>query len=219
MKRIAFALIIYALSGASNAWAQLSSVSNYEAALQMVRNAEYVKALKTFKQLAKQGHAPSEFSIGLIYHFGRGVPKNLKLAYAWYKKALLKDHSPALNNVGMMYSIGDYVVQDRDVAFRLFKRASIKHAHAMDNLGRCYENGWGTPRNINRALEMYTLAGDNGYILGWHHVGQIYEKGYPGTPKNVDTAVEWYIKAAERKLKKSRNRLNRLGRLPTRLAE
>jgi len=200
-------------------WPIGAEAANYNDALQYIQAAKYGLAMKEFKQLAEEGHAPSQFSLGLMYHLGRGVDKDQAVAYEYYKQSALKEHPPALNNIGMMYLNGDYVAQNRDVAFRLFQKASTTHAQAMDNLGQCFENGWGVDRNIRRAREMYQLSGENGYIKGWYHLGQLFEKGYPDTPKNDDTAVEWYIKAAEKKHKKSINRLNRLGRLPAELAQ
>ncbi|MBL4748091.1 MAG: sel1 repeat family protein [Magnetovibrio sp.] len=187
---------------------------NYTDALLLVQKGEFAQALKEFKQLAASGHAPSQFSIGLMYHLGRGVPKDTKLAYEWYKKALLQDHLPALNNIGMMYLNGQYVAQNRDIAYQLFKKAGTTHAQAMDNLAQCYQNGWGTVRNIKRAISMYQLAGESGYLLGWFHLGQIYEKGYPSVPRDFEKAVEWYIKAAEKKQQAAIARLKRLKRLP-----
>jgi len=212
MKRFAFLFLLFSvLLPVTSAHAQ---TGNYDQALQMVRLGKLGQAMKEFKILAESNHAPSEFSIGLMYHLGRGVDKNLETAYNWYKRSMIDGHPPALNNIGMMYLNGEYVVQHRETAFRLFKKASTTHAQAMDNLAQCYENGWGTDRQIKRATNMYQLAGENGYVLGWYHLGKLYEKGYPDTPRDIEKAVEWYIMAAEKKQKHAIKRLKRLGRLP-----
>ena len=212
-----FLLIFMALAfGGSLAHAQQTGAS-YEKGLKMVREAKYQAAMAEFLPLAQAGHAPSQFSVGLMYHLGRGVPKSLKTAYEWYKKAVLQEHVPSLNNVGMMYLNGEFVARNRDVAFELFKKASAQHAQAKDNVAQCYENAWGTERDIQKAIEFYTLSGESGYIAGFHHLGQLYEKDYPGFPKNIDKAVEFYIKAAEMKYGRARTRLFELKRLPDRL--
>lgn len=202
--------------GAPNAFAQ-SAGGSYEEALKMVRSGQWVKALSEFKPLAEEGHAPSQFSIGLIYHLGRGVKQNTATAYEWYKKAAVQEHPPAMNNIGMMYLNGEYVAQNRSVAFDLFQMASFEHAQAKDNLAQCYENGWGVERNITKAINFYRLAGEQGYILGYYHAGQLFEKGYPDTPKDEDLAVKWYTMAAERDFTKAHTRLIELRRLPDHL--
>ena len=212
------ALVLLALSLTFNVGdVRAATVGNYNDALKLVREGKFGLAMKEFLQLAETGHAPSQFSVGLIYHLGRGTRVDLEKAYYWYKRSVLNDHIAGINNIGMMYLNGEYVVQNRDVAFRLFKKASTTHSQAMDNLGQCFENGWGTKRDISRAINMYTLAGDNGYLRGWYHLGKLYEKGYPGTPRDIEKAVEWYIKAAERKEVQSIKRLRRLKRLPAHL--
>jgi len=189
--------------------------AGYEDALQMVRQAKYQQAMAEFLPLAQEGHMQSQFSVGLMYHLGRGVPRNEKTAYEWYKKSALQEHPPALNNVGMMYLNGEYVAQNYEIAFKLFQMASANHAQAKDNLGRCYENGWGVDRDIGQAINFYQLAGDDGYVTGYFHIGQLYEKGYPpDTPKDMEKAVNWYIQAAEQDYTQAKTRLIELGRLP-----
>lgn len=117
-----------------------------------------------------------------------------------------------------MYLNGEYVAQHRDVAIKLFKKASRDHAQAKDNLGLGFENDWSTEPDIDSAITMYKMAGDNGYILGWHHLGALYENGLaPQMEPDVDRAVKWYIAAAERDLTHSRAKLLELGRLPEHL--
>lgn len=192
-----------------------SAAAGYEDALELVRTQQFGKAMSEFKLLAEIGHAPSQFSIGLMYHLGRGIERDEKTAYEWYKKAALQHYAPAMNNMGMMYLNGEYVMKNEEVAFRLFEEASTEHVQALDNLGRCFENGWGVQQDVGQAINFYQLAGDAGYMLGYFHIGQIYEKGYPpDTPKDIEKAVNWYLQAAERNFKRAKDRLRALGRLP-----
>lgn len=192
----------------------MPALAGYNEALQMVREAKYQQAMAEFLPLAEDGHSASQFSMGLIYHLGRGVKQDDKTAYEWYKKAALQEHSPAMNNLGMMYLNGEYVAKNQEVAFKLFEKASGEHAQAKDNLGQCFEHGWGVEQDTEQAVNFYQLAGDAGYVRGYFHAGQLYETGYPDTPKNIDKAVEWYILAAEKDLKAARDRLIELRRLP-----
>lgn len=191
--------------------------AGYEDALEMVRGAKYQQAYAAFLPLAEEGHAQSQFSVGLMHHLGRGMKVDLKLAYEWYKKAAMQENAPGMNNLGMMYLNGEYVAQNREIAFKLFEKAAAEHAQAKDNIGQCFEHGWGTEQDIGQAINFYQLAGDGGYFLGYYHAGEIFEKGYADEPKNIETAVEWYIKAAENGLQKARTRLIQMRRLPAEL--
>jgi len=214
MKRFVLTVLLGVVFSAGAAHA-----ADYKSALLKVRQSKYTEALSEFKILAAEGHAASQFSIGLIYHLGRGVQADPETAYIWYKKAALLEYAPAMNNIGMMYLNGEYVASNQDVAYKLFLKASASHAQAKDNLAQCYEFGWGVERNAVKAADMYQNAGDAGYVLGWLHLAQMYETGYDDLPKDIDKAVEWHIKAAERDVSASRTRLAELGRLPPQLAE
>lgn len=214
MKRFVLTVLLCVVFGAGVAHA-----ADYKKALLLVRQNKYSEALSEFKVLAAEGHTASQFSIGLIYHLGRGVEKDQETAYMWYKKAAVLEYAPAMNNIGMMYLNGEYVAPNQDVAYKLFLKASATHAQAKDNLAQCYEFGWGTDRDAAKAADMYKNAGDSGYKLGWLHLAQMYETGYDDLPKDIDKAVEWYIKAAERDVNTARTRLAEMGRLPPQLAQ
>lgn len=216
MKKM-IARVVLALSLIAALGAGAASAANYEEALKLVRTGKYDRALSEFKILANDGHPQSQFSVGLMYHLGRGVPPDAKIAYAWYKKAAVQEHPAALNNIGMMYLNGEYVAQNREVAFELFQMSSFEHPQAKDNLGQCYENAWGVARNIEKAIDFYRLAGEQDYTLGYYHAGQLFEKGYPGTPKDETQAVKWYTLAAEKDYTKAITRLIELKRLPDHL--
>lgn len=214
IKRFALTLLLCIFAGAGGVHA-----ADYKEALIKAREGKYAAALSDFKMLGTEGHAGAQFSAGLVYHLGRGVAKDLESAYTWYKKAALQKHPGALNNIGMMYLNGEYVAQNQEMAFKLFEMASPEHAQARDNMAQMYENGWWVDQDIELAKNFYEIAGDDGYIIGWHHLGQLYEKDYPDEPKDLDMAVEWYTKAAQLNYTPSRTRLAIMGRLPPELAQ
>lgn len=50
------------------------------------RGKDAKRAYDWFLKAAEQGHAQAQFKVAAALQFGRGVPKNLKLAYAWYRR-------------------------------------------------------------------------------------------------------------------------------------
>lgn len=192
MQTLLMALIIAALSLGATA-----ASAGYKDGLILVRQGKWAKAIREFSEQAATGHAQSQFSLGLIYHLGRGVPVDLKRAYELYKASMLQDHPPAINNMGMMYLNGDYVERNYEVAFALFSLAAADHAQAKDNMGRCFENGWGVDAEPEQAANFYQLAGDEGYMLGYYHLGVLYEEGRGGAVVNVPEALHWYEVAGD----------------------
>lgn len=195
MKRIArlFALFVTSCLTLSAG----SAFGDYKDGLRMAQKGQWQKAIAEFRDLAKTGHAPSQFSLGLIYHLGRGTPVNHKKAYDLYQQSALQEHPSAINNIGMMYLRGEYVTKNENIAFRLFEKASADHSQAKDNLGQCYENGWGVEADNEQAMNFYQLAGDEGFKLGYFHLGQLHEEGRGDAPVNIEEAITWYQAAGD----------------------
>jgi TPR repeat protein len=60
---------------------------------------DYAAALKGFRPLANQGDAAAQFSLGLMYEEGEGVPKDLVWAYVWWTRAAAQHHAISASNV------------------------------------------------------------------------------------------------------------------------
>jgi len=56
--------------------------------------------------MAKRGDFDAQFSVGAAYEYGRGVKKDLKQAFYWYKKAASNGHHRAQFKVGEFYERG-----------------------------------------------------------------------------------------------------------------
>lgn len=48
---------------------------------------DYVTAFKLYKQAAMNGNALAQAELGRMYAYGRGIPRNMEEAYAWYSIA------------------------------------------------------------------------------------------------------------------------------------
>ena len=51
-------------------------------------------------KLAQQGHAKAQYSLGMLYFNGWGVPKNDKTSVMWYTKAAEQGSVDAQNELG-----------------------------------------------------------------------------------------------------------------------
>ncbi len=62
-------------------------MSSYQAGCDAYERGDYDTALKEFRPLAEQGEAVAQWSLGIMYERGRGVPQDYVQAYRWYTLA------------------------------------------------------------------------------------------------------------------------------------
>ena len=51
------------------------------------KRGDYATALREYRPLAEQGDAAAQAALGVIYHYGQGVPQDYAEAVRWYRKA------------------------------------------------------------------------------------------------------------------------------------
>ena len=73
---------------------------------------DYKTAYRLFKPLAKQGVPEAQYSLGVMYANGRGVPQDYAEAVKWYRKAAEQGHTHGQYNLGALYYNGQGVPQD-----------------------------------------------------------------------------------------------------------
>ena len=74
--------------------------------------------------------------------------------------------------------------------------ANHGNAKAQFNLGVCYEDGEGVPRDMQQAVKYYTLAADQGFAPAQCNLGYCYKHG-KGVPQDMQQAVKYYTLAAD----------------------
>ncbi len=87
---------------------------------------DYATALREFRVLATQGNAPAQFSLGIMYYEGRGVPQDYAEAVKWFRKAAEQGHAKAQYNLARMYNKGWGVPQDYIQAHMWFNLAGAQ---------------------------------------------------------------------------------------------
>ena len=87
---------------------------------------DYASALKEWKPLAEQGNARGMNSLGVMYHYGLGVPRDYKLAMKWYRKSAEQGNASAMSGLGDMYYEGLGVRSNVKLAMRWYRR-SVEH--------------------------------------------------------------------------------------------
>ena len=120
---------------------------------------------------AEQGHAPSQFCMGVAHVQGAGVPRDLSLARGWFERAAAQLQLPALYNLGVLdHKPEAQILQDPDTKLpRLQQMAEGGDVIAAWALGQlALQEGSGLDVD-QTALELMTAAGD-GFDPAWRTV-------------------------------------------------
>lgn len=137
----------------------------------------YALAFKHFQRAAELGSYAAKYNLASLYESGRGVKTSLTSASQWFYEA-------AIGNI------------DESMT-KLRELAEKRHvARAYAHLGLCYEKGYCTAPDLNKALDHYQLAADKGDEYGMFYLAQLYEEG-KGVKVNYDKAKHWYLMAAK----------------------
>jgi len=151
------------------------------------------------KRKAEQGDAVSQFSLGVMYHDGAGIPKDAAKAAEWVQKAAEQGLVDAQDKLGGMYYLGEGVMRDKIKAMEWWQKAAAQYqkaaeqgsADAQANLGNMYSNGRGVPKDKTKAILWYQKAAEQGLAKAQSNLGSIYLQD-----KDYAKAEEWYQKAA-----------------------
>jgi hypothetical protein len=120
---------------------------------------ERTTTANSLHKLAEAGNADAQNQVGLLYHEGRGVPQNFKLASHWFRKGAEQGHAGAQVNLGTLYFLGRGVSEsDEEALFWFRKAAAQRDALAFAKLGRMYEQGRGVPLDFVHAHMCYNLS-------------------------------------------------------------
>jgi TPR repeat protein len=132
------------------------------------------QAISLFEQVLREDpkHTNAQYDgLGAAYALGYcyGRIGEFTKAVGWYQQAVTQGHE------GAQFNLGGY-------------------ASAQFNLGMCYANGEGVPKDMSTAVEWYRKAAAQGDAGAQYNLGACYAQG-DGVPKDMPAAVEWYRKA------------------------
>ncbi len=124
--------VLALLLGSACAWA---APTPYDKALAAFDAKDYPRAFAGFEAEAQKGNPDAEFSLGVCYDFGNGVPKDMAKAVLWYQKAAGAGVKEAQNNLGSCYEHGEGVPKDYHQAYFWFQKAAAQgNQKAKENM-------------------------------------------------------------------------------------
>ncbi len=119
-------------------------------------------------ELAEEGDADAQVTLGWLYETGGGVPQDTGAAARWYRKSAAQDNALAQYALGELYVRGVGVAQDHAKAVEWYRKAAEQgNASAQFKLGTLYERGLGVAQDYAAAAEWYDRAGH-----GWRDSAQ-----------------------------------------------
>ncbi len=149
LRLAAFVLLLtaYPLSAEAKTWIEAYREKDYDSARMML------------EPLAADGDSKAQMAMGLIFHKGLGVAKDLKAAADWYRQAADTGSKAAQNNLGVMYRRGRGVEKNAKEAFALIWMAAVQgYPRAEFNLADMYSKGEGVPKNLELAYVWLEFA-------------------------------------------------------------
>jgi TPR repeat protein len=96
-------------------------------------NGDYKTAIEGLTLLAEQGDVKALTYLGVIYHVGLKVDRDLKKSFSLYEEAAKKGYAPAQYNLGLLYQSGLGTKQDYASAYHYFNLAA-KQEHLKAKL-------------------------------------------------------------------------------------
>jgi uncharacterized protein len=93
---------------------------------------DYATALQEWTPLAEAGGGIAQYTLGVMYDRGQGVPQNYTEAVKWYRLVADQGSTKAQANLGTSYEYGNGVLQDNVMAHMWYNIAS---ANSLDKAG------------------------------------------------------------------------------------
>ena len=147
-------------------------------------------------EAAKNGDPEAQFRIGVCYHTGDGVAKDLKKAAYWWQIGADQGDASCQFNLGLLYIKGEGVSQNNVTGATLVKKAAEQEMpEAQSTLATYYRDGIGVPKDIKRAVGWWEKAANQGNVSSQVNLGVCYANGF-GVAKDITKAKYWWEMAA-----------------------
>lgn len=157
MSRLILAVII--LIGLSTS-VHAQSDAGYEA----FKRGDYTTAHRVWKVQAGKGNLSAQYNLGILYHHGLGVRRQLSEAAKWYLRAAEGGMATAQEAIGDFYASGIFFhAIDYANAAKWFRKAAMQgRASAQLRLGVQLANGLGVSLNMDAAIKWLRKAQKQG---------------------------------------------------------
>ena len=164
--------------------------ADYDSGAAAYLRGQFTRAFEAWQPLAEAGHPRAQLALGKLYAEGRGVEKDEKTAFAWFRKAADQDLVEAQLRVGEAYLYGTGTPADPKAAADWFKRASDKgDMQARFTLAAMYMSGTGVERGFIPNDPELPLP-----LAQVHPIADVVKVDYflPGCPPSADAIWKFF---------------------------
>ena len=152
---------------------------------------------KATKLSAEQGYDDAIFNLGACYFHGNGVEQDLVKGANLFALASSKGNDLAHFWFGFCkkYALGGFdlnVEEAMDLFFRSFEKRNSKF-----ELADCFHYGNGAPKNMEKAISLYTESALMDNPEAQYRLGLLYFKGSDSVEQNYHLAFKWFKAAAD----------------------
>jgi Sel1 repeat len=155
-----------------------------------------VESVRWHTKAAENGNAASQFSLGMFYLQGAGVPKDEAEGVKWLRKSADQGNPAGEFWLGVAYNSGTGVAKDTAEALRWYRKAGDQgYAAAQYNLGQAYNLGNGVEKDTAEAARWWQEAAEQGLAKAQYNLGLAYHDGI-GVQKDNVQAYFWIALAA-----------------------
>jgi SEL1 protein len=165
---------------------------------------DHAVAYKHFKKGAETGQAAAQNGLGYLYAHGLHVPYARGKALHYFKLAAEQGNADALFNLGMMHMQKGKPAEKKgktgtdggaETAADAVGKVGVEEddTDAASNAGDVEDGS----RNFGKALQYFTLAGQQSHTLAIHKLAFMHSYGL-GTARSCETAVKLLKTVAER---------------------
>ena len=170
----------------------------------------YESAFHGFLDKARQDNATSQFYVGLMYYFGKGVNCDYEQAAEWMTMAANNNHPDAWDYLGYAYWFGVGVSADYSEADKWYRKAAeTGDAESQYHYGN-FLQGDSIMTNDEEGAMWVRKAAEQGHMYAQETLGRLYQLG-TGVKADYNEAVKWYRKAAQQGDSTAIMQLNYLG--------
>ncbi len=129
---------------------------------------DYAAAADLFRRSAEAGGSDGAYTLGVLYHEGRGVPRDDTEALRWLKRAADDGNVPAMVEYAIMLFNGQGAERDEAMAARYFlKAAQRNNPVAQNRAARLLAAGRGVAPDLVEAMKWHLLARSAGLGDAW----------------------------------------------------
>ena len=136
---------------------------------------KFAEAVYWYRKGDDRGDAGCMHLMGLSYHHGNGVEKDMRKAFEWTEKASELGHADATHDLAVYYENGTGVDKDEAKAIELHVNAAgLGNSISAQRLGHFYEHGeCGVAVDKKEALKWCRVTVELGYTYAQNKVDRL----------------------------------------------